>query len=372
MYGQGVFVFDVNDFDEAYLGHYTWDLQRLAASVAPLGWTKTPPDPDIERLLATYLRSCLDQVHGFVVDERDHEWSLRLGTATGHRPGAQRTPDHRRQHRAPPEREEDDMARSTQRLETRGPVDADPHPEDAPGGGREQARADEPPGWDDRSRIVLTPVPPPSILGLYGFAGATFIVASHLAGIWGDQDSPRFLFPFAAFFGGLAQFLAGMWSYRARDGLATAMHGMWGSFWMAYGLLHLLFAVGALTEPTGAFPELGFWFIALAAITWAGTAAAAAENLVLTAVLGVLAAGATVASVAEVSGSTGWTRAAGWLFVVAAVLAFYLATAMMLEGTWKRVVLPLGKLSRAANTPGESPMHPVQYSKGMPGAKVGQ
>ena len=28
----GVLVFDVNDFDEAYLGHYTWDLQRMAAS----------------------------------------------------------------------------------------------------------------------------------------------------------------------------------------------------------------------------------------------------------------------------------------------------------------------------------------------------
>jgi uncharacterized protein (DUF2252 family) len=83
MDGQGVLVFDVNDFDEAYLGHYTWDLQRLAASVALLGWTKALPDADIERLLTTYLRAYLDQVHTFVVDDRDHQWSLRLGTATG-------------------------------------------------------------------------------------------------------------------------------------------------------------------------------------------------------------------------------------------------------------------------------------------------
>jgi hypothetical protein len=27
-----------------------------------------------------------------------------------------------------------------------------------------------------------------------------------------------------------------MWAYRARDGLATAMHGMWRSFCMAYGM----------------------------------------------------------------------------------------------------------------------------------------
>ena len=33
----GVLVFDVNDFDEAYLGHFTWDLQRMAAQLALLG-----------------------------------------------------------------------------------------------------------------------------------------------------------------------------------------------------------------------------------------------------------------------------------------------------------------------------------------------
>ena len=33
----GRLVFDVNDFDEAYLGHFTWDLQRFAASLALTG-----------------------------------------------------------------------------------------------------------------------------------------------------------------------------------------------------------------------------------------------------------------------------------------------------------------------------------------------
>jgi succinate-acetate transporter protein len=72
------------------------------------------------------------------------------------------------------------------------------------------------------------------------FEGATFIVAAHLAGWYGTTASPEFLFPFAAMFGGIAQFAAGMWAFRARDGLATAMHGMWGAFWMAYGILFLL------------------------------------------------------------------------------------------------------------------------------------
>jgi uncharacterized protein (DUF2252 family) len=83
MDGTGVLVFDVNDFDEAYLGHFTWDLQRLAASLALMGWTKALSDDDITRLVETYLRAYLDQVHQFVDSDRDHEWSLRLYTARG-------------------------------------------------------------------------------------------------------------------------------------------------------------------------------------------------------------------------------------------------------------------------------------------------
>jgi hypothetical protein len=67
-------------------------------------------------------------------------------------------------------------------------------------------------------------------LGLYAFAGSTFIVSAHLAGWYGGPDTPLYLLPFAAVFGGIAQFAAGMWAYKARDAIATAMHGMWGSF----------------------------------------------------------------------------------------------------------------------------------------------
>jgi succinate-acetate transporter protein len=85
------------------------------------------------------------------------------------------------------------------------------------------------PSIDERTRFVLQPIAAPSILGLFGFAAATFIVSANLAGWYGNTQSGQYLFPFAATFGGLAQLLAGMWSYRARDGVATAMHGMWGS-----------------------------------------------------------------------------------------------------------------------------------------------
>ena len=52
MDGAGVLIFDVNDFDEAYVGHFTWDLQRFAASVALMCWQKalwTRKSPDSSR-----------------------------------------------------------------------------------------------------------------------------------------------------------------------------------------------------------------------------------------------------------------------------------------------------------------------------------
>jgi succinate-acetate transporter protein len=222
--------------------------------------------------------------------------------------------------------------------------------------------------------VVLQPVAAPSILGLFGFAGATFVVSAHLAGWYGSSISPYYLFPFAAFFGGLAQFTAGMWSYRARDGLATAMHGMWGAFWMAYGLLYLLIAIGALTAPPakGPFPELGFWFIALAAITLFGAIAALAENLALFAVLGTLTAGSALLAWGLIGGNGGAETWAGWVLFVSACAAAYTAGAMMLEGTFGRVVLPLGKLRAAANIPGGRITRPFEYSEGMPGVRVGQ
>jgi len=218
-----------------------------------------------------------------------------------------------------------------------------------------------------RTRISLQPIAAPSILGLYGFAGATFMVAAHMAHWFGSAQTNMVLWPFAAFFGGLAQFLAGMWAYKARDGVATAMHGMWGSFWMAFGTLWILVAAGKVTIPANgaAFPELGFWFIVLAAITWAGTAAASAESRVVATVLGFLAAGSTIAAIAELAGVEGLRILAGYLFIISAIVAWYAATALMVNAALGRKALGLGSKRKA--TAGE-----IQMGFGEPGIVRGQ
>ena len=79
----GVLVFDVNDFDEAYLGHYTWDLQRMAASLALLGFRKALSDDSIARLIEAYARAYVETVRLFATSEVDREFRLTLDNTEG-------------------------------------------------------------------------------------------------------------------------------------------------------------------------------------------------------------------------------------------------------------------------------------------------
>ncbi len=83
MDGAGVLIFDVNDFDEAFIGHFTWDLQRFAASVALMCWQKALSDRVIQDLITSFVRSYLDQVRWFRKTDDDSTFSLNLDTARG-------------------------------------------------------------------------------------------------------------------------------------------------------------------------------------------------------------------------------------------------------------------------------------------------
>jgi uncharacterized protein (DUF2252 family) len=83
MDSSGTLVFDVNDFDEAYLGCFTWDLKRLAASVALMAWSKAISDDDIAGLIGTYLRSYVHQVRAFADHPGDEMVRLQLDSTEG-------------------------------------------------------------------------------------------------------------------------------------------------------------------------------------------------------------------------------------------------------------------------------------------------
>jgi uncharacterized protein (DUF2252 family) len=84
MNSDGVLTFDVNDFDEAYVGHFTWDLRRFVASLALMGWQKALPDDAVRELAAAYLRAYVERVRVYVEEADDSAYGLHLDNAEGH------------------------------------------------------------------------------------------------------------------------------------------------------------------------------------------------------------------------------------------------------------------------------------------------
>ncbi|MGY1649720.1 DUF2252 domain-containing protein [Geodermatophilus sp. SYSU D01119] len=83
MDGAGRIVFDVNDFDEAYVGHVSWDLRRFVASFALLAWRKALADDVIADLLRAYLTAYLDQVEAFRRSDDDRSFALTAADTEG-------------------------------------------------------------------------------------------------------------------------------------------------------------------------------------------------------------------------------------------------------------------------------------------------
>ncbi|WP_405013783.1 DUF2252 domain-containing protein [Kitasatospora sp. NBC_01539] len=78
---EGRLVFNVNDFDEAYVGAFTWDVQRLAASLALIGYAKALSDDTITGLVRAFAAAYRGRISDLVA--RGDSSQYTLDTADG-------------------------------------------------------------------------------------------------------------------------------------------------------------------------------------------------------------------------------------------------------------------------------------------------
>lgn len=91
MDAQGRLIFNVNDFDEAYVGPFTWDLKRFAASLALIGYAKALSDEQISELVGVYAVAYRERVHQLATGAKSDEVPpFTLDTADGPLLGALR------------------------------------------------------------------------------------------------------------------------------------------------------------------------------------------------------------------------------------------------------------------------------------------
>ncbi|WP_405808889.1 DUF2252 domain-containing protein [Streptomyces sp. NBC_00210] len=84
MDANGRLIFNVNDFDEAYVGPFTWDLKRLAASLALIGYTKALSDEQITELVQICAAAYRERIHALATGAKNDEVPpFTLDTAEG-------------------------------------------------------------------------------------------------------------------------------------------------------------------------------------------------------------------------------------------------------------------------------------------------
>jgi uncharacterized protein (DUF2252 family) len=83
MNSSGRLVFNVNDFDEAYVGPFSWDLKRFSASVALIGYSKALSDDNISALVIAFAESYLTELRAIAHGGDDAIGSITLENATG-------------------------------------------------------------------------------------------------------------------------------------------------------------------------------------------------------------------------------------------------------------------------------------------------
>jgi uncharacterized protein len=190
------------------------------------------------------------------------------------------------------------------------------------------------------ARLAAPLIASPWTLGLMSLGAVAFILGARWAGWYGRPGTTILLFPFILLMGGLLGLLAGLWAFRTRDALATVVLSVWGSFFLSYGLLNWLVAAGTL--PLISYRELGIVLFTLTAITGVGAWAAVPHNRALMVTLTLFALAALFLGIGMQAERLGWLAFGGFILLLAGLAAFYTASALLVESSYAKEILPLG------------------------------
>jgi hypothetical protein len=195
--------------------------------------------------------------------------------------------------------------------------------------------------------VESTPAADPAPLGLAGFALTTFLLSGHNASFIPDLI---WVGP-AIFYGGMAQFAAGMWEFRNRNVFGATAFSTYGGFWMGLGLFITLGVVtknwfAAYTDPHGVTNALAWFLFAFAVFNFYMLIASMRVNAAVFMVFLTLQITEVLLVIGFFNLSHGgtewWLHAGGWAGIVTAAVAWYTSSAGVMNGTAGRVVLPVG------------------------------
>jgi len=185
--------------------------------------------------------------------------------------------------------------------------------------------------------LVADPAP----LGLAGFAFTTLLLSLVNTQIL-PKSTEVLVLSMALTFGGLAQFVAGMWAFKRGNTFAATAFTSYGAFWLSFYLLVVVF-IPLVPKTAGASDISNFvgwyllaWGIFTAYMFIASLAGARAVQLVFL----LLAITFVVLAIGNFGTSSGTVQLGGYIGLATAAAAIYASFADVVNANFKRKVLP--------------------------------
>jgi succinate-acetate transporter protein len=177
----------------------------------------------------------------------------------------------------------------------------------------------------------------PGPLGLAGFAMSTFVLSVFNAGILSHALEASVL-PLALFYGGGAQFVAGMWEFRKGNTFGALAFSSFGAFWLSFW--YYVSHVAATLPAADAHKATGLFLLSWAIFTAYMTIASLRTSGAVAAVFIALTLTFVFLAIGAFGNASGMTKVGGYLGLLTALLAWYASFAGVTNSTFKRTVVP--------------------------------
>ncbi|HET9719604.1 MAG TPA: acetate uptake transporter [Solirubrobacteraceae bacterium] len=180
----------------------------------------------------------------------------------------------------------------------------------------------------------------PAPLGLMGFGITTFVLSMINANLVGAGATPMVL-GMALAFGGLGQFMAGMWEFRTGNTFGAVAFTAYGAFWISF--YFLVSADAKLIAPNEVNAALGLYLWAWGIFTGVMFLCSFHAARAVSVVFILLTATFIFLGIGNAGGSSSVVHVGGYVGLATAAAAVYTAAGEILHSAWGRDVIPLGR-----------------------------
>ena len=163
-----------------------------------------------------------------------------------------------------------------------------------------------------------------SALGLASFALSAFVLGLYYAGAKGIS-TPNVIVSLAVFYGGLAEFLAGVWEFFNGNTFAFTVFCSYGSFWITFGCMNVpsFGILSAYEDPVMLGNALGFFLIAWGIFTFLMLLLTFKATVVFVLLFATLDVGFFTLAAANMTGNATCTQVGGIFVVISSICGWY-------------------------------------------------